>query len=81
MVNKKFEKKLFDHTSSESDNENQVVKDKYRRNEFLSRDLQFWLEKTSNYIKKHKILDYFSSELLKKDVKETKEKDTNKQEV
>ena len=25
MVNKKFEKKLFDHTSSESDNENQVV--------------------------------------------------------
>jgi hypothetical protein len=39
MVNKKFEKKLFDHTSSESDNENQVVKDKYRRNEFLSRDI------------------------------------------
>ena len=32
MVNKKFDKQLFDHTSSESDNDKKEIKDKYRKN-------------------------------------------------
>ena len=47
MMNKKFDKQLFDHTSSESDNDKKEVKDKYRKNQFVSNDLQIWLDKTS----------------------------------
>jgi hypothetical protein len=32
MMNKKFDKQLFDHTSSESDNDKKEIKDKYRKN-------------------------------------------------
>ena len=35
----------------------------------MNKDLQFWLEKTSEYIKKHKNLDYFAQELQKKEDK------------
>jgi len=32
MQNRKFDKQLFENSSSESDNEKKEVKDKYRRN-------------------------------------------------
>lgn len=39
LVNKKFDKQLFEGSSSESENEKNEVKDKYRKNQFMNKDL------------------------------------------
>jgi transcription antitermination factor NusA-like protein len=39
MQNKKFDKQLFEKESIESDNEKNEIKDKYRRNQFLNKNL------------------------------------------